>query len=161
MPNNIERDLFIVIWKTNQYLISWRVIRFHFTVCILFLFYNSWAELWPTFFSFLQEHLVAFQVKGEKHPRGGGSLLWCQVASSDILSFFKLILGVMQLETDLICSQRFLLFFLHYSISASLSFLISRCNTLMLLNSTAFPAVVCKIVCHVPRRVNKNGAVNR
>lgn len=71
MPNNIERDLFIVIWKTNQYLISWRVIRFHFTVCTLFLFYNSWAELWPTFFSFLQEHLVAFQVKGEKHPRGG------------------------------------------------------------------------------------------
>lgn len=45
---------------------------------------------------------MAFQV-GVKHLQGE-SLLWCTLASSDILSFFKLILGVMQLETDLICS---------------------------------------------------------
>lgn len=31
-----ERRRFIVIWKTNQYLISWRVISFNFTAGVLF-----------------------------------------------------------------------------------------------------------------------------
>lgn len=43
-PNHLERDLFTVIWKRNQYLILWKVLEFNFTVCIylyIYLFQNN------------------------------------------------------------------------------------------------------------------------
>lgn len=52
-----ERRRFVVIWKTNQYLISWRVISFNFTARVLF---NISAQLRLAAFSsssFQQETL--------------------------------------------------------------------------------------------------------
>lgn len=85
------------------------MIRFNFTVCILFLF--AIVEQALANFLFIPAGGTSCGLSGKRRKISEGEiLLWCQVASSDILSFFKLILGVMQLETDLICSQRFLLF---------------------------------------------------
>lgn len=65
------------------------MIRFNFTVCAccFFLFFcSSWVKLQPTFSFQQEEHLVAFEVRRRKTSEGE-ILLWCQVASADILSF--------------------------------------------------------------------------
>lgn len=102
---------------------------------------------------------MASQIKEKKHPEGE-ILLWCQVASADILSFFKLIFGVMQLETDLIFSHRFLLFgpTTAYQPSWVSWYLIAApwCGW-TLLPSLQLSA---KIVYCIPCQVNENGALN-
>lgn len=89
------------------------MIRFNFSVCLLFL--HAVVEKSLANYLFIRTRGTSCGFSGKRRKTSEGeTLLWCQVASSDILSFFlsffKLILGVMQLETHLICSQRFLLF---------------------------------------------------
>lgn len=72
----------MVIWKTNQYLISWRVIRFNFTASVPFLNISRERDdsgrplFFPagdTFFNFF--FFPSFQVSGETSERGDSALM--------------------------------------------------------------------------------------